>query len=169
MFVGYLNNTSADTFWMLSLDTNHIIKRVILLLNETIGTYQQTRSNETSEILVPPSPALESTAPAKVKTETIAPIPCAVCELDTFYNPSLDPVSQPGRDIVAETDFGNLDNFDDSNNVRRRRSLRNFPPNLPPTPIAIDRGDQRSLVFDLEEPTGGSLSQNAELTALLLD
>ena len=81
----------------------------------------------------------------------------------------MDPVSQPGRDDEATTDFGNLDNFDDSNNVRRRRSLRNFPPKLPPTPIAIDRGDQGSKVFDLEEPTGEILSQNAELAAILLD
>ena len=81
----------------------------------------------------------------------------------------MDPVSLPGRDDEADTDFGNLDNFDSSNNVKRRRSLRNFPPNLPPTPIAIDRGDQASEVFDLEEPTGEILSQNAELAAILLD
>ena len=126
-------------------------------------------SNEASEIIVPPSPVLESIAPAKVKTETIAPIPCAVWEFDSFYNPILDSVSQPGRDIVADTDFGNLDNFDDSNNVRRKCSLRHFPPSLPPTPIAIDRGDQGSKVFDLEEPAGGISLQNAELAALLLN
>ena len=66
MFVGYPNNTSADTFRMLSLDTSHIIKsRDILWLNETIGTYQQQMSNEASEIIVSPSPVLESTAPLK--------------------------------------------------------------------------------------------------------
>ena len=81
----------------------------------------------------------------------------------------MDPVSQPGKDDQATTDFGNLDNFDNLNNVRRRRSLRNFPPKLPPTPIAIDRGDEGSKVFDLEEPTGEILSQNAELAAILLD
>ena len=70
---------------MLSLDTNHIIKsRDILWLNETIGTYQQWMSNEVSEIIVPPSPVLETTAPAQVKTETIAPMPHAIRELDTF-------------------------------------------------------------------------------------
>ena len=115
-------------------------------------------NNEVSEVIVPPSPVLESTAPAKVKIEPIAPIPYAVQEFDTFYNPILDPVSQSEWDIEADTDFGNLDNFDNSNNVRRRCSLRNFPPNLPPTPIAIDRGDQGSKVFDSEEPTGGNSS-----------
>ena len=101
---------------MLSLDTNHNIKsRDTLWLNETFGTYQQRMNNEASEIIVLPSPVLESSAPVKVKTETVIPIPSAVHELDTFYNPILDPVSQPGRDIMAETDFGNLDNFDYSN------------------------------------------------------
>ena len=79
MFVGYPNNTSADTFRMLSLDTNYIIKsRDILWLNETIGTYKQRMNNEVSEIIVPPSPVLETTAPGKVKTEPITQIPHAV-------------------------------------------------------------------------------------------
>ena len=64
---------------MLSLDTNHIIKsRDIFWSNETIGTYQQQMSNEVSEIIVPPSPVLETTAPVKVKTESVAPIPRAI-------------------------------------------------------------------------------------------
>ena len=64
---------------MLSLDTNYIIKsRDILWLNETIGTYKQWMNNEVSEIIVPPSPVLETTAPVKVKTEAVAPIPRAL-------------------------------------------------------------------------------------------
>ena len=73
MFVGYPNNTSADTFRMLSLETNYIIKsRGILWLNETIGTYQQRMSNEVSEIIVPPSPVLETTPPVKVTPKIMA-------------------------------------------------------------------------------------------------